>query len=190
MLRVLTFPFRLAWWIVRVCLGTLSLTFRGLLWLIGSRLFLLVPLAVFFIPLMEGQNVPAEAFYPLFIGSIVLHFLARALWTRLPAKRLRAPKLVIPKPPVAIVQPTRPAPQPIVATPQPVTIIPKPAPVPAPRRQAAAKPQPNPLEQTRFPPFSPVKQLLRPMNPQHSPTPSYALSRLPEAVRRIFTSNP
>ncbi len=56
MLRLITFPFRAAWWAVR----TASLS---LLWLIGSRLFLLIPIAIFVIPLSQGQNVPAEAFY-------------------------------------------------------------------------------------------------------------------------------
>lgn len=182
MLRLITFPFRAAWWAVR----TASLS---LLWLIGSRLFLLIPIAIFVIPLSQGQNVPAEAFYPLFFGTIGLHFLARAIWRRLPAKRLPAPKMAVPKAPPVAQQPVKAAPQPALVQPPPYLVQP-PAAAPVQRTRPQPKPRQSPLPQTSFPPFSPVKQLLRPMNPQHSPTPAYALSRLPEAVRRMILGQP
>lgn len=184
MIRLITFPFRAAWWAVRLVL-------RSLLWLIGSRLFLLIPLAIFFVPLSQGQNVPAEAFYPLFFGSIGLHYLARAMWRKLPVRSLPPPKIVVPKPPVV----TAPPPVKIIYQQAPAASTPpyltkalaRVAPAPKPKQVAPAAPI---IPQTRFPPFSPVKQLLRPMNPQHSPTPAYALSRLPEAVRRMILGQP
>lgn len=164
--KLLSLPFRILW-----------LAVRGLAWIVASRIFLLIPLALFIIPLTQNHNVPAETFYPLFLGSSALHFIARAIPKR--RRKLAAPKLTVPAAPRPIIQPSpaSPAPQIIHVHHQPPAVQ---------REQPKPPPAPVMPQAPQFPPFSPVQQLLRPMRPDLSPSLQYAVARLPEAVQRIL----
>lgn len=107
---LLVWPLTLLWWGVRTLGPLIDSVGRGLfyiprlllgvlLWLLGSRLFLAVPVLVFVIPLVEGVNVPPGPFYGMLGGSLVLYFLGRKLWPYvLPTHRARQGRAFPPLP--------------------------------------------------------------------------------------------
>ena len=92
---VLTAPIRLAIYLLRLVVGII-------LWICGTRPFLLAPAALFIIPAVYNQNVPAAAFYSALALMLGLHFVGRkSAKSILPGWPKRTPRMVLPAMPAA-----------------------------------------------------------------------------------------